>query len=120
MSKPRNFAELQRHMTYILRAAGCETATLDARLLLAHIADMSDTQLAMEAEAPISSRLERAAQRVIALRANGKPVAKIIGHKEFWGRRFCVSQTVLDPRPDSETLIEAALPLLPSEQDVQL
>lgn len=120
MSKPRNFAELQRQMTHILRAAGCETATLDARLLLAHIADMSDTQLAMEAEAPISSRLERAAQRVIALRANGKPVAKIIGHKEFWGRRFCVSQAVLDPRPDSETLIEAALPLLPPEQDVQL
>ncbi|MGB0699097.1 MAG: peptide chain release factor N(5)-glutamine methyltransferase, partial [Parvibaculales bacterium] len=49
MSKPRNFAELQRQMTHILRAAGCETATLDARLLLAHIADMSDTQLAMEA-----------------------------------------------------------------------
>ncbi|MGB0820464.1 MAG: N5-glutamine methyltransferase family protein, partial [Parvibaculales bacterium] len=120
MSKPRNFAELQRQMTHILRAAGCETATLDARLLLAHIADMSDTQLAMEAESPISSRLERAAQKVIALRANGKPVAKIIGHKEFWGRRFCVSQAVLDPRPDSETLIEAALPLLPPEQDVQL
>ena len=88
MSKPRNFAELQRQMTHILRAAGCETATLDARLLLAHIADMSDTQLAMEAESPISSRLERAAQKVIALRANGKPIAKIIGHKEFWGRRF--------------------------------
>lgn len=107
-------------MTYILRAAGCETATLDARLLLAYISDMSDTQLAMKAEAPISSQLERAALRVIALRANGKPVAKIVGHKEFWGRRFCVSQAVLDPRPDSETLIEAALPLLPPEQDLQL
>lgn len=120
MSKPRSFAELQRHMTHILRVAGCETATLDGRLLLAHIADMSDTQLAMKAKAPISSRLERAAQKVIALRANGKPVAKIIGHKEFWGRRFRVSQAVLDPRPDSETLIEAALPLLPPDQDAQL
>ena len=120
MSKPISFADIQRQMTHILRDAGGETAALDARLLLAHIADMSDTQLAMEAESPISSRLERAAQKVIALRANGKPIAKIIGHKEFWGRRFCVSQAVLDPRPDSETLIEAALPLLPPEQDVQL
>ncbi|MEL0150082.1 MAG: protein-(glutamine-N5) methyltransferase, release factor-specific, partial [Rhodobiaceae bacterium] len=92
----------------------------DARLLLAHIADMSDTQLALSAEAPIPPRLEGAAQKVIALRAAGKPVAKIIGHKEFWGRRFQVSEAVLDPRPDSETLIEVALPLLPPKQNLQL
>ena len=116
----RNFAELQRQMTQILRAAGCETATLDARLLLAHIADMSETQLAMKAEQAdfVAARAGGAKGHCIA--RGGKPVAKIIGHKEFWGRRFCVSQAVLDPRPDSETLIEAALPLLPPEQDVQL
>ena len=120
MSKPISFADIQRQMTHILRDAGGETAALDARLLLAHIADMSDTQLALSAEAPIPPRLEGAAQKVIALRATGKPIAKIIGHKEFWGRRFQVSEAVLDPRPDSETLIEVALPLLPPKQNLQL
>ena len=120
MSKPISFADIQRQMTHILRDAGGETAALDARLLLAHIADMSDTQLALSAEAPFPPRLEGAAQKVIALRAAGKPVAKIIGYKEFWGRRFQVSEAVLDPRPDSETLIEVALPLLPPKQNLQL
>jgi release factor glutamine methyltransferase len=116
VSKPIRFADLQRHMTQILRHADCDMAALDARLLLAHIADMSDTQLALNADAPIPHGLEHKAQKLTALRAAGKPIAKIIGHKEFWGRRFQVSQAVLDPRPDSETLIEAALPLLPQAQ----
>ena len=120
MSKPRNFAELQRHMTQILRAADCDMAALDARLLLSHMSGLDETQLAMKAEQAVPHAFHVRARQLVDLRASGKPVAKIIGHKEFWGRRFCVSQAVLDPRPDSETLIEAALPLLPPEQDLQL
>ena len=120
MSKPRNFAELQRHMTQILRAADCDMAALDARLLLSHMSGLDETQLAMKAEQAVPHAFHVRARQLVDLRASGKPVAKIIGHKEFWGRQFCVSQAVLDPRPDSETLIEAALPLLPPEQDLQL
>ena len=120
MSTPKSFADLQRHMTQKLRAADCDMAALDARLLLSHISGLNETQLALEAETPIPLGLDSAARTVTFQRAAGKPVAKIIGHKEFWGRRFCVNQAVLDPRPDSETLIEAALPLLPEAQDVQL
>lgn len=120
MNKTRNFAELQRDMTRKLRDAGCETATLDARLLLSHLSGLDETQLAIKAEQEVPYALHARARRLVDLRANGKPVAKITGYKEFWGRRFCVSQAVLDPRPDSETLIEAALPLLPPEQDLRL
>jgi release factor glutamine methyltransferase len=120
VNKRRSFAELQRHMTQVLRAAGSETAALDARLLLSHIAGMNDTQLVMKADEAVPPAFDERAQRLIQLRAAGKPVAKIIGHKEFWGRRFAVSAAVLDPRPDSETLIEAALALLPEKQNVQL
>ena len=120
MSKPRNFAELQRHMTQILRAADCDMAALDARLLLSHMSGLDETQLAMKAEQAVPRAFHVRARQLVDLRASGKPVAKIIGHKEFWGRQFCVSQAVLDPRPDSETLIEAALPLLPPAQDLQL
>ena len=88
MSKPISFADIQRQMTHILRDAGGETAALDARLLLAHIADMSDTQLALNAEAPIPPRLEGAAQKVIALRAAGNRSPKLPAIRNFGGDGF--------------------------------
>jgi release factor glutamine methyltransferase len=114
------FEQLQRRMTQKLAASGSETAALDARLLLAHLANMSETQLVLNGENAIPPELEDVAHEAIAWRAAGKPVAKIIGYKEFWGRRFAVSEAVLDPRPDSETLIETALACLPQKQKLQL
>ena len=119
MSKPISFADIQRQMTHILRDAGGETAALDARLLLAHIADMSDTQLALSAEAPFPPRLEGAAQKSLHC---APPENRCQNYRPqgILGRRFQVSEAVLDPRPDSETLIEVALPLLPPKQNLQL
>jgi release factor glutamine methyltransferase len=97
-----------------------ETAPLDARLLLEHASGLSSTDLAMQAKQEAGATLIHEAQALVALRLTGMPVAKIIGHKEFWGRRFHVSPAVLDPRPDSETLIEAALALLPEDKALRL
>jgi release factor glutamine methyltransferase len=97
-----------------------ETAPLDARLLLEHASGLSSTDLAMQAKQDAGATLIHDAQALVALRLTGMPVAKIIGHKEFWGRRFHVSPAVLDPRPDSETLIEAALALLPEDKALRL
>jgi release factor glutamine methyltransferase len=97
-----------------------ETAPLDARLLLEHASGLSSTDLAMQAKQEADATLIHDAQALVALRLTGMPVAKIIGHKEFWGRRFHVSPAVLDPRPDSETLIEAALALLPEDKALRL
>jgi release factor glutamine methyltransferase len=97
-----------------------ETAPLDARLLLEHASGLSSTDLAMQAKQEAGATLIHDAQALVALRLTGMPVAKIIGHKEFWGRRFHVSPAVLDPRPDSETLIEAALALLPEDKALRL
>jgi release factor glutamine methyltransferase len=96
------------------------TAPLDARLLLEHASGLSSTDLAMQAKQEAGATLIHDAQALVALRLTGMPVAKIIGHKEFWGRRFHVSPAVLDPRPDSETLIEAALALLPEDKALRL
>jgi release factor glutamine methyltransferase len=96
------------------------TAPLDARLLLEHASGLSSTDLAMQAKQEADATLIHDAQALVALRLTGMPVAKIIGHKEFWGRRFHVSPAVLDPRPDSETLIEAALALLPEDKALRL
>ncbi len=92
-----------------LRKAGFETPELDARLLLCHAAGLSHEAFiagAREALLPdAAARLDGA----IARRLKREPVARITGVREFYGRRFALGPEALDPRPDTETLIEAAL-----------
>lgn len=120
MRAEQTLEALQRRMIQQLKTQHHETAPLDARLLLEHASGLSSTDLAMQAKQEAGSTLIHDAQALVALRLTGMPVAKIIGHKEFWGRRFHVSPAVLDPRPDSETLIEAALALLPEKKALRL
>ncbi|MDA8725072.1 peptide chain release factor N(5)-glutamine methyltransferase [Alphaproteobacteria bacterium] len=120
MGAEQTLEALQRRMMQQLKTQHHETAPLDARLLLEHASGLSSTDLAMQAKQEADAALIHDAQALVALRLTGMPVAKIIGHKEFWGRRFHVSPAVLDPRPDSETLIEAALALLPEDKALRL
>ena len=120
MSAPLTFEELQRRMTQKLNAANSETAALDARLLLQYASGYTQTELALAAREAVEKQIADEAMRLCAARAEGKPIAKIIGRKEFWGRVFRVNQHVLDPRPDSETLIEAALRKLPDDKLARL
>ena len=60
-------------------------------------------------------RRPSASRRYIARRAAREPVSRILGERDFYGRSFAISPATLDPRPDSETLIEAALELAASE-----
>lgn len=120
MRAEQTLEALQRRMMQQLKTQHHETAPLDARLLLEHASGLSSTDLAMQAKQEADATLVHDAQALVALRLTGMPVAKIIGHKEFWGRRFHVSPAVLDPRPDSETLIEAALALLPEDKALRL
>ncbi len=103
-------------MTQKLTAANCETAALDARLLLQYVSGHSQTALALAARDAAEKHIIDEAMQLCGARADGKPIAKIIGRKEFWGRVFRVNRHVLDPRPDSETLIETALRKLPDDK----
>lgn len=109
MAAAQTFSEYQRQLTQQLSTAGIANAALDARLLLQWGADLSQTELALRADEPVADAIVLAMRSLVTQRMGGKPLAKIIGRKEFWGRDFHVSEAVLDPRPDSETLIEAAL-----------
>jgi release factor glutamine methyltransferase len=90
-------------------AGGLETPELDARLLISHYAglDHADfiTKGDMEVAEAVSAQIETAVQR----RLKGEPVSRILGVREFWGLEFDLSPATLDPRPDTETLVEAAL-----------
>ncbi|MEE8444437.1 MAG: peptide chain release factor N(5)-glutamine methyltransferase [Alphaproteobacteria bacterium] len=97
-----------------LDAAGVEAPRGDARLLLAHAAGVTLTALTTDpARALAPGAASRFAELVRRRRAR-EPVSHLLGKREFWSRDFIVGPAVLDPRPDSETLIEAALEFLPA------
>lgn len=102
----------RRALAARLKAAGNDSAALDARLLVGAALDLDLTGMitaAGRAIAPDESiRLDAFAQRRLA----GEPVARILGMKEFWGLPLNLSAATLVPRPDTETVVERALELL--------
>ncbi len=92
-----------------LAAAGVEDAARDARLLVAEAADLAPDRLALALDAALAPDQAVRLDAMLADRARRRPVAQILGRRLFWGRRFEVNGAVLDPRPESETLIEVAL-----------
>lgn len=98
-----------RAATARLAQAGVEGAARDATLLLAHGLGIEPMHVPLEAGRVLTRAEEATIEALIARRAGREPVSKIIGTREFWGRSFRVTADVLDPRPDTETLIELAL-----------
>ena len=99
----------RRDLGLRLKAAGIESPELDARLLVGAALDLDLTALVAQSNKTLSpndaARLAAFAERRLA----GEPVARIIGEKEFWGLRFKLAPNTLVPRPDTETVVEAAL-----------
>ncbi len=103
--KAPTVAQARRVLAARLVEGGSESAALDARLLMEGVVGERDPdpfgQLAADAEI----RIEAFASRRLA----GEPVWRILGEREFWGLPFRLSAATLEPRPDSETLVEAVL-----------
>ena len=85
--------------------SGSETAILDSRVLLAHVLCLTRPIYTHE-NINISKKEINSFQELIAERENGKPVSRIIKKKNFWKKEFEINQETLDPRPDSEVIIE--------------
>jgi len=86
-----------------------EGARTDARSLLAHAMGIERGMLSVKLHDPVCGDVTKVFQRAIVQRVKHQPVSQIIGAREFWGRRFKITPDVLDPRPDTETLIEEVL-----------
>ena len=84
-------------------------AKLEAQLLLQHVLNVSRAWLNPHENEALSSEAFIQFQQLIARRKNGEPVAYILGYREFFGLKLKVSPDTLIPRPDTETLVEAAL-----------
>jgi release factor glutamine methyltransferase len=99
-----------------LSEAGFETAALDARLLLLTALGISATELITRPDIPLSPDQAEILAAFTRRRLNHEPVARIVGTREFWGLPFRLSPETLVPRPDTETLVETALDLIPNRQ----
>jgi release factor glutamine methyltransferase len=111
-ARGHSVGEAVRRLSARFAAAGVPAPRTDARLLVAAAAGLTRADLLAHPErelsVDVSARLHQFARR----RERREPVSRILGIREFWGRPFRLSPATLDPRPDSETLIEAALALL--------
>jgi len=95
-----------------LTAAGIDNVRFEARLLLSHATGLPTETLISHGRDPAPPSVEEKLRTLTARRVRREPMAYILGEREFWGLPFKVSPAVLVPRPDSETVIETALPLL--------
>ena len=102
--------------TALLKEVGIPTADLDARLLLEEVLQKDKAFCVLNPGYMLTSKEQQAFNTLIERRLTREPVAKILGHKEFWSLSFKTTQDTLDPRPDSETLIEAVLETYPDQQ----
>ena len=96
-----------------LRESGGSSPELDAELLLAHSLSVSRTHLKTHPEATPSQDASTRYAEFIGRRANGEPIAYIVGYRDFWTLRLAVGPAVLVPRPETELLVERALALGP-------
>ena len=101
--------------TKSLKIANIPSARLDAELILANTLRKNRTYLHAHLDEEIDPRRFDIANARLDLRLDRVPIAYILGYKEFYGRRFTVSPSVLIPRPESEDLISLFLELTASE-----
>jgi release factor glutamine methyltransferase len=106
--------ELLRWTTQHFAERGIETPRLDAECLLAHALGCDRLRLYLEFDKPVVESERAVFRELVRARARRRvPVAQLTGVREFWSLPLRVSADVLVPRPDTETLVEAALELLP-------
>ena len=103
---------LLRDTAVALTAAGIDNARFEARLLLSKASGLSTEELIAHGRDAAPAATIESLRPVAARRVQREPMAYILGEREFWGLTFKVTPDVLVPRPDSETVIEAALALL--------
>jgi len=103
-----------------LAAAGVDRARSEARALLALALDRDATELFARPEAPLGPDKTAGADALLRRRAAGEPFGRIAGRREFWSLEFGLGPDVLEPRPDTEAVVQAALDRLPADRPARV
>ena len=96
--------------------AGIDDATIDARLLLCAAAGFDHSALIRDPDLPIEEEAAELALAMARRRLAREPVSRILGERSFWSFDLLVTPAVLDPRPDTETVVDGALEVLAERQ----
>lgn len=123
MSTNPYFSDLQlglvfREMMQFFETEQLRTPALDARLLLCHACGITYEHLISRPEIPLTEAQESRLQGYISRRLKGEPVSRIIGHKAFWNHEFQINKATLDPRADTEILVEFVLKYVKEHKDL--
>lgn len=102
-------AEATRLLVKMFRLAGIEEPVVDARALLGHALHADRAQLFSHSDRILDAHEATTLSAFAARRLKHEPVSRIVGCREFWDIMLQVSPDVLDPRPETETVVEAAL-----------
>jgi release factor glutamine methyltransferase len=112
MSSRPSIKELLLSSAKRLQAAGVISARLDAEILLGYVLSYTRVQLITRDENEVSTAQYQTFEKLLTQRLQGVPLAYLTEKKEFYGRNFFVSPSVLIPRPETEHLVDAALKIL--------
>ena len=105
----------RRDVAARIKSAGLDSPELDARLLIGAVLNLDHTGLSIQTSRMITRDEAEAIERHVLRRIAHEPIARILGRKEFWGLDFKISSATLVPRPDTETVVSAALEFLQSQ-----
>lgn len=103
-----------------LQAAGIDTARLETRWLLAHVADLQSSDILTVGRERVPAEVRDAFMAAIARRMAHEPLQHILGTTEFYGLEFLCDARALIPRPDSECVVEEALKRIPANSPAQI
>jgi len=105
----RPLADLVKQVTAELSKAGIDNAPREARLLVAKVCNLPPDRVGLEGGRPVSETEADTVAAMVSERQRRKPLSHLLGYRAFYKHRFAVSPDVLDPRPETETLVLAAL-----------
>jgi release factor glutamine methyltransferase len=118
-----SYQQAQRQLAQLFEAAGSDVAMIEARILLCAALNIDHAALLRDAERPIGAEGAEAVAKLAALaarRVKHEPVSRILGRREFWGLDLAIDACVLDPRADTETIVEAVIDAMASRWQTPL
>ncbi len=116
-ASPRS--QVQRQLAALFTDMGSDAAMVEARMLLCAALGIDHAAFLRDAERPIGAAAETIAE-LASRRATHEPVSRILGHREFFGLDLAISPAVLDPRADTETVVEAVIEVMAAKRDAPL
>src|SRR5688500_4884038 len=109
--QPESIAEVLVSTRHRLSRAGIQSPALDARLIVQHVTRLTHEEIIASPQKMLAPRQRSSIGRLVARREAREPISRLTGEREFYGRSFRLSRATLDPRPETEILVEMALAL---------